>query len=133
MLLGVGTQVHTTRQYVAAGLDLACVVLFVVIGRASHAGNPSSHSFVEVLLPYLVGLTVGWVALLRMGAARAMSLAAGVLIASTTWGVGALVRRLGFQEGVAFTFLLVSAALLIVSLVGWRALVGVGARRAFRA
>lgn len=129
-MAAVASQVRTTRPQIAAVIDLLTVLAFVMAGRASHADDPSGSGFVAVAVPYLVGLAVGWVVLWRMGLSRAMTPAAGLLIAANTWAIGTLARRFIFGGGTAFTFLLVSALFLFGVLIGWRLLAGVVARRA---
>ncbi|MGV1003356.1 MAG: DUF3054 domain-containing protein [Candidatus Nanopelagicales bacterium] len=126
----MATQLRTTRPQVAGIIDLLIVLAFIVGGRASHSDDPSGNSLIAVAVPYLVGLAVGWVVLWRMGLRRAMTPAAGLLIAANTWAIGTLTRRFIFGGGTAFGFLLVSALFLFGLVIGWRVLAGMAARRA---
>ena len=47
---------------VAAVLDICCVLIFVVIGRASHAKGESLAGIASTCWPFLCGLAAGWLA-----------------------------------------------------------------------
>lgn len=106
--------------WLAAALDAACVLLFVVIGRASHAKGETLAGIASTAWPFLVGLALGWLA------ARAWRRPLGLVPA----GVGAwlgtvalgMVLRVVSGQGTAFAFILVALAFLGLFLLGWRAL-----------
>ncbi len=62
----------------AAALDLASVVLFVVIGRREHDETGAAADVLEVAAPFLIGLAVGWLAALAWRAP--MTLRTGLLV-----------------------------------------------------
>ncbi|MFY9933908.1 MAG: DUF3054 domain-containing protein [Streptosporangiaceae bacterium] len=106
--------------WLAAALDAACVLLFVVIGRASHAKGETLAGIASTAWPFLAGLALGWLA------ARAWRRPLGLVPA----GVGAwlgtvalgMVLRVVSGQGTAFAFVLVALAFLGLFLLGWRAL-----------
>jgi hypothetical protein len=109
------------RKLPAFGLDLVCVVAFVVAGRGSHAGDGSGRSLLVVLAPFLVGLTAGWLVLLVSGA-RADGWRGGAAVWALTLSVGMALRALVFDGGVAASFVLVAGTFLAASMFGWRLL-----------
>ena len=109
-------RIPTRRQWTAAAIDVALVVVFVVIGRASH---DSGEPLFVTLWPFLVGLLVGWLA------ARAWRSPTRVRTALIIWPatvVVALILRTVSGQGVQLSFIIVTAVILGVFLVGWRAL-----------
>jgi hypothetical protein len=104
----------------AVVLDCCCVLMFVVIGRASHTQGESLAGIASTAWPFLAGLAAGW-------------------IAARTWrrplllwpgGVGAwlgavalgMVLRVVAGQGTAFAFVVVALVFLGLFLLGWRAL-----------
>jgi len=120
----------TGRAAVAAlATDALLVVLFAVIGRASHAEPLSPSGVAATAWPFLVSLGGGWLALLAWRApARPVRTGLGV------WAItvaGGMLLRAVTGAGVAVPFVVVAAVTLLVLLVGWRLLVaGVRRRRA---
>jgi hypothetical protein len=111
--------------WLAMALDAACVLLFVVIGRASHAKGESLGGIASTAWPFLAGLAFGWLALgwLARGAwRRPLGLVpAGVGAWLGTVALG-MVLRVVSGQGTAFAFVLVALAFLGLFLLGWRAL-----------
>ena len=115
----------------AVVLDCCCVLLFVVIGRASHTKGESLAGIASTAWPFLAGLAAGWL------------VTAG--LAGRPWrpylpwpgGVGAwlgtvalgMVLRVVAGQGTAFAFVAVALVFLGLFLLGWRALAQVAARR----
>jgi hypothetical protein len=102
----------------AAVLDVCCVLVFVVIGRASHTHGEALAGIASTAWPFLVGLGVGW------AASRAWRRPLGGLAAgSVTWlctvALGMIVRVLAGQ-GTAAAFIVVALAFLGLFLLGWR-------------
>lgn len=97
-------------------LDALMVCLFAAIGVSSHDGD--ALAFFDPAWPFLIGLAVGWLgaAFLRR---PGRSLPAGLLIWIVTVVVGALVR-VAAGSGAPLSFLLVTAGVLLVFLLGWR-------------
>lgn len=109
-------------------LDVLVVLLFAAAGRSSHALGVSAAGVLETAWPFLAGLVVGWVAVLRQPAGRHAWWLDGVVVAACTLVVGMLLR-LATGAGAAPTFVLVAAVVLAGGLVGWRAVAAVVARR----
>jgi hypothetical protein len=104
----------------AAVLDLACVAVFVVIGRASHHKGEVIAGLASTLWPFLVGGVLGWLvarAWRRPGAV----VPAGVVVWLATVAVG-MVLRVVSGQGIAFSFVLVALAFLGLFMLGWRAI-----------
>jgi hypothetical protein len=103
----------------AFGIDCCCVLLFVVLGRASHADGETLAGIASTAWPFLTGLAIGWLA------ARAWREPAGLAPA----GVGAwlgtvaagMVLRAVSGQGTAAAFIGVALAFLGLFLLGWRA------------
>jgi hypothetical protein len=104
----------------AAVADVCCVLLFVVIGRASHTKGESLAGVTSTAWPFLAGLAAGWLAT-RAWRRPAAILPSGVAAWLGTVAVGMVVRVLAGQ-GTAFAFILVALAFLALFLLGWRLL-----------
>jgi peptidoglycan/LPS O-acetylase OafA/YrhL len=102
----------------AAVLDACCVLLFVVIGRASHSKGETAAGVASTLWPFLAGLAIGWLAV-RAWRRPAAILPSGAGAWLGTAAVG-MVLRVAAGQGTAFTFILVALAFLGVFLLGWR-------------
>ncbi|GAA2224957.1 DUF3054 domain-containing protein [Herbiconiux moechotypicola] len=101
-------------------LDTALVVVFVAIGRRSHDEDAALLGFLVTLWPFLVGALAGWL----VAAALRRPLAAVVPSGLVVWGASVLlgmVLRVLSGQGVQPSFVLVTAVVLGVFLVGWRA------------
>ncbi|GAA4718109.1 DUF3054 domain-containing protein [Isoptericola chiayiensis] len=112
----------------AAVCDLVCVLVFTLVGTASHASAGSPGHVLAVAAPFLVGLAVGWLAA-RAWRAPAQPWPTGVAVWFATVVLGVMLRPL-FTGGFAWTFTLVTAGFLAVTMIGWRMLATVARRRA---
>ncbi len=113
---------RSARIAVASALavlcDICCVLVFVIIGRASHAKGETLGGIVSTSWPFLAGLAVGWVvsrAWRRPAALRPAGLCAWLC----TVAVGMLLRVVAGQ-GTAAAFIGVALAFLGLFLLGWR-------------
>lgn len=103
----------------SASADIVFVVLFVLIGRASHREDlPGS---LNTLWPFLGGLAVGWIGA-RAWRSPARITWTGIIVWSATVIVGLLLRA-GSGQGVQLSFVIVTAVVLALFLIGWRAIV----------
>jgi hypothetical protein len=103
---------------VALAADLCCVLVFVLIGRASHTKGETLGGIASTAWPFLAGLGIGWLA--TRAWRRPVSLApAGVSAWLGTVAVG-MVLRVVSGQGTAFAFVLVALAFLGLFLLGWR-------------
>lgn len=107
--------------------DVLLVVLFAVIGRASHHEDLSPAGVAVTSWPFLAGLVVGWLATLGWRAPVA-PVRTGLGLWGATLVVGMLLRAASGQ-GVVVAFVVVAAIVLLVFLVGWRTLFSLFSRR----
>jgi hypothetical protein len=104
----------------AIGIDAALVLVFVLIGRGSHAEAYSPVGILTTLWPFWLGLALGHVIVYRWHRPFAVNWTGIVLWASTVV-FGTLFRAVSGQ-GLAVSFVIVTALVLGVFLLGWRAL-----------
>ena len=104
----------------AIALDCCCVLLFVIIGRASHVKGESVAGIASTAWPFLTGLAAGWLAV------RAWRRPAGLGPAGVgAWlgtVAGGMVLRVVSGQGTAIAFIGVALAFLGLFLLGWRLL-----------
>ncbi|GAA2170971.1 hypothetical protein GCM10009846_03190 [Agrococcus versicolor] len=119
----------TRRRLGALAGDVACILVFATVGRASHDGISSVGDVLWTALPFLVALGVGWFVTLAWRAPLAPG-RVGVPLAAVTVLVGMLGRAL-LGEGTALPFVVVATVTVLLLLVGWRlvARLVVGRRR----
>ena len=109
----------TRTAALAFGADALLVLVFVLIGRASHDENPVLGALVTYW-PFAVGLVIGWVASRGWKAPLALARTA-VPIWVCTVAIGMLLRAASLQ-GIQLSFVIVTTVVLAVFLVGWRAI-----------
>lgn len=97
--------------------DAALVLVFVLIGRASHDENPVLGAIVT-LWPFLAGLLAGWLASRAWRAPLAI-VRTGIPVWVSTVIVGMLLRAVSGQ-GVQLSFIIVTGIVLAFFLLGWR-------------
>jgi Protein of unknown function (DUF3054) len=112
----------------ALGLDCLCVLVFVIIGRASHTKGESLAGIASTAWPFLAGLGVGWVTV--RGWREPFGLVrAGVGAWLGTVVVG-MVLRVVAGQGTAVAFIGVALVFLGLFMLGWRlGALGLRARR----
>jgi len=106
-------------------VDLAAVVVFTVLGMVMHGTAPTQ--FLAVLWPFAVGLALAW----AVPAVRSMPLLiwpTGVVVWISTTIAGLVLRGLT-GGGVSGAFPVVTAVVLAVLLIGWRAVPRLNRRR----
>jgi hypothetical protein len=109
-------------------IDVALVLVFVLIGRASH--NENLLGTLNTLWPFVSGLAIGWI--VTRAWRDPLSIAwIGVGVWISTVVVGMLLRTLSGQ-GVQVSFIVVAAIVLGVFLLGWRWIAIVVLRRRAR-
>jgi Protein of unknown function (DUF3054) len=101
-------------------LDCCCVLVFVIIGRASHAKGESLSGIASTAWPFLAGLAGGWLAT-RAWRRPLLLWPAGVGAWLGAVALGMALRVVSGQ-GTAFAFILVALAFLGLFLLGWRLL-----------
>jgi hypothetical protein len=113
--------------WLAIVLDCCCVLLFVIIGRASHVKGESAAGIASTAWPFLTGLAGGWLA------ARAWRRPFGLFPAGVGVWLGAvalgMVLRVVSGQGTAAAFIGVALAFLGLFLLGWRVVAGLAGRR----
>ncbi len=107
--------------------DLLCVVVFAVVGTINHATSGDLGHVALVGLPFLLALASGWFAF-RAWRAPARVWPTGVAVWGTTVVLGLVLRPL-FAGGFAVSFAAVTALFLGATMLGWRTLAGLAARR----
>ena len=108
------------RAALALALDGACVLVFVVIGRASHAHGESLRGVASTAWPFLAGLAGGWLAVRAWRRPQALA-PAGMGAWLGTVGAGMALRVLAGQ-GTAAAFIVVALVFLGLFMLGWRML-----------
>jgi hypothetical protein len=111
-------------------LDVASVLVFVAIGRSTHAKGESVGGLVSTAWPFLVGLAAGWLVGRAWRPGRPTALVpTGVAAWLGCVAVGMVLRVLAGQ-GTAFAFVLVALGFLGLTMLGWRLVARLlGARR----
>ena len=103
---------------VAVLVDVCCVLVFVVIGRASHTKGEALAGIASTAWPFLCGLGAGWAA--SRAWRRPLALRpAGLAAWLGTVALGMLLRVVSGQ-GTAVAFIIVALAFLGLFLLGWR-------------
>ena len=108
--------------WLAVVLDVACVLVFVILGRASHGEGPTGVA--STAWPFLVGLAGGWLATAGLAGRPLQPFRlwpAGVGAWLGTVALGMLLRVVSGQ-GTAPAFIGVALAFLGLFLLGWRLL-----------
>ncbi|OUE23230.1 hypothetical protein BFL36_07625 [Clavibacter michiganensis] len=115
----------------AAVLDAALVVVFVLIGRASHGEDLAPSGVLGTAWPFLAAGVVGWI-VARAWRAPSRVVPTGLLVWGVTIVVGMVLRALS-GEGVVVPFVITTAIILGILLLGWRGIAAVAVRRRARA
>lgn len=102
----------------AAVLDAALVLLFVLIGRASH--NEGLAGVITTWWPFLAGLAIGWFAVRAWRHPLAIVWTGLIVWLATV--IGGLALRALVGQGVQLSFAIVTTLVLGVFLLGWRAI-----------
>ena len=97
--------------------DVALVGAFVLIGRGEHDSGGAVIGFLGTLWPFVAALGIGWLV------TRAWRRPTAPLIGLLLWPivvVGGMLLRVLSGQGVAWSFVVVTALVLAVFLIGWR-------------
>ena len=106
--------------WVALVLDVCCVLVFVIIGRASHTRGEAAGGIASTAWPFLAGLAVGWLAARAWRRPLALR-PTGIAVWLCTVALG-MVLRVVSGQGTALAFIVVALAFLGLFLLGWRLL-----------
>jgi len=109
----------------ALAVDIVAVILFAVVGRASHAENVLI-GLGTTAWPFLTALAAGWLLAFAWRAPLA-PLRSGAPVWAVTVVGGMLLRAVSGQ-GTALAFVIVAALTLLLLLVGWRAVAALAMR-----
>jgi Protein of unknown function (DUF3054) len=117
----------------ALTVDVLALVLFVVIGRASHHHGETAGGIVSTAWPFAVGLGAGWSVVAAAGRTRGRpvppgSLAAGGAVCVATVAIGMSLRVVAGQ-GTAAAFVAVAVGFLGACMLAGRFLLAAASRR----
>lgn len=105
-------------RIVPAAVDLLLILVFAVIGRASHARGLEPLGVLETAWPFLVAGLVAWIVVnLLDDDGFGIRSALIVWLVTVTVGLG---LRIVSRGGAAVAFVLVTAGVLAAFLFGWR-------------
>lgn len=114
----------------AFAADVACILIFVAIGRRNHAEGVTLAGIAETAWPFLVGLAAAWVVYRAWRTPTAVR-PTGILVWLSTVAIGMGIRA-GTGAGIALSFIAVATAFTGALLLGWRATVTASTRRRAR-
>jgi len=117
------------RPAVALLLDVALVLVFAAVGRASHDESSPVLGVLSTAWPFLVGTALGWLVVRVVRRSWPLDVAPGVTVWFATLLVGMLLRH-AVGSGTAVSFVVVASVVLALFLLGWRALGAYAVRRA---
>ena len=104
----------------AVAIDVCCVLVFVIIGRASHTKGESLAGIASTAWPFLAGLAGGWLAARAWRQPyRLWSAGVGAWLGTVVLG---MVFRVVSGQGTAPAFIGVALTFLGLFLLGWRLL-----------
>jgi hypothetical protein len=107
------------RRWVALALDVACVLLFVVLGRRSHDEGSGIASVLNVAAPFGIGLALAWIVSPSVHRAP-WRVRAGVDVWVSTVVIGVILRWFAWDRSTALAFVIVATLFLGFFLLGWR-------------
>ena len=99
--------------------DVVCVLAFAAIGRLSHGEGLEPAGLATTAWPFLAGVSLGQV--LALGRRHPRSPTSGLPVWASAVVLGMVLRALS-GGGVEWSFVVVTAVVLAVFLLGWRAL-----------
>ncbi|WP_308491608.1 DUF3054 domain-containing protein [Microbacterium terrisoli] len=119
---------HSPRRLVWSIVsDVVIVIVFAVVGRASHGEALSLAGIATTAWPFLAALVIGWAVALAWRAPT-RPVRTGLPVWAVTL-VGGMLLRVAGDQGTAVPFIIVAAAFLLVTLVGWRVIAALVSRR----
>ncbi|MFW6639648.1 DUF3054 domain-containing protein [Nocardiopsis algeriensis] len=110
--------------------DLVCVLSFVVIGKVDHDTGTAVPAVAATAWPFLAGALLGWVVTLAWRSPTRVW-PTGVFVWAVTVS-GGMVLRLFTGEGAPLSFAVVTSLFLAATMLGWRLIALLGARRSRR-
>ncbi|HEV7175243.1 MAG TPA: DUF3054 domain-containing protein [Solirubrobacteraceae bacterium] len=103
---------------IAFAIDVILLLVFVLVGRRSHAEAFSLSGIFDTLWPFLFGLVLGWLVTFAWRRPLAI-LWPGIPIWLMTVAVGMLLR-VSAGQGIEPSFIVVATIVLGIFLLGWR-------------
>ncbi len=110
--------IRPTTVTLAAAADVLAVLVFVAVGRSSHAEAADAFGMLSTAAPFLLGLLVGWLVVRAWRAPLRLPVGVAVWVGVVVLGLGV---RAAFTHRLPLTFVLVAAVSLALFLLGWRA------------
>ncbi len=108
----------TSARPISLGLDVLSVLVFVVIGRATHTKGDTVAGIASTAWPFLAGMVAGWLA------GRAWKRPTAIVPTGVAAWLGCAALGMTFRviagQGTAFAFILVALAFLGATMLGWR-------------
>lgn len=101
--------------------DLVIVLVFVVIGRATHDHGVYLRGVLSTAWPFVAGLAIGWLAIRATNRSGTRPRDGGIICLYTV--VVGMTLRVVAGQGTAFAFILVALGFLGALMIGWRVLV----------
>ena len=105
------------KQY-AILVDLALVMVFATIGRASHAEGLTPNGILSTAWPFLTACLVAW-AVMLIRRRDHLGVGAGLFTWFITWA-GGLFFRVSSGDTAQLPFIIVAGIVLLTFLLGWR-------------
>ena len=118
------------RIWPALAADVICVLVFAIVGRSNHAESADLLGVLHTAWPFLAGYLGGLLLARGWRAPLARPVAVTVWLATVALG---MVLRLLSGAGVQLSFVVVTAVVLGVMLLGWRGVVALVRRARLRA
>ena len=122
------TEPRATRWGGPLVADLACVLALAVAGKSSHEAGASGWVVLAIAWPYALAAALAHAWLLARGRPTHRAWPEGATVLAVTYALGMLLRAVS-GRGLAPAFLVVAGAFLAVTMLGWRVVVLVVARR----
>jgi hypothetical protein len=110
--------------------DLIIVLVFVVIGRATHDHGVYAQGVLSTAWPFVTGLALGWLAMRATGRSGTRPRDGGIICLYTV--VVGMTLRVVAGQGTAFAFIVVALGFLGALMVGGRVVVSAVRRRQTR-
>jgi FtsH-binding integral membrane protein len=115
----------------AAAADVVSVLLFALIGRASHDEGMTASGLLTTAWPFVVGVAGGWVGVFLARFAP-LSYPAATMMLVKTLILGCVLRVIFTDGAVPLSFVIVAAVFLGAMFFGWRATARVLSSRSSR-
>jgi hypothetical protein len=103
----------------AAAADVVAVLVFAVIGRASHDEGFTASGLLETAWPFLVAVAGGWVGIF-LARLTPLSFPAATMVLVKTVVLGCVLRVVFTDGGAPLSFVIVAAVFLGAAFFGWR-------------